>query len=366
MIDFGLSFLDRQFLGVTLQGWFILLAVWATITFVFFLLRKVSLWRLRKISKRTKNVVDDVIYSLLAKTKFYFLLALALYLAVAISPLTERIGLYISRIAFLVLLVQVIQWGNQVITDWIQRYKERKLEEDAAAVTSMQAVGFVARLLLYATIVLVALDNFGIDITAMVAGLGIGGIAVALALQNILGDLFASLSIVLDKPFVVGDFLIVNDYIGTVQQVGLKTTRLRSLSGEQIVFSNSDLLNSRIRNYKRMFERRIVFSFGVVYDTPLEKLEKIPDMVREIIESKDPVRFDRAHFHKYGDFSLDFEVVYHVLVPDYNTYMDIQQSINLELFGRFESERIEFAFPTQTVYVSRAEGNSQTTEEQVG
>ncbi len=360
MVDLEISFLEREFLGVTLEGWLILLALWASITILFVIVRRVVLWRLRKLSERTANVVDDVIYSLVDKTRFYFLLALALYIAVSIAPLTEKIGLYISRVAFVVLLIQVIQWGDQLISDWIRRYKARKLEDDAAAVMSMQAVGFVARLLLYSIVVLVALDNFGINVTAMVAGLGIGGIAVALALQNILGDLFASLSIILDKPFVVGDFLIVNDYLGTVEQVGLKTTRLRSLSGEQIVFSNSDLLNSRIRNYKRMFERRIVFSFGVVYDTPADKLQKIAGMVREIVESQDPVRFDRAHFFKFGDFSLDFEVVYYVLVPDYNTYMDIQQAINLELFRRFKADGIEFAFPTQTIFVSGPGGSARS------
>lgn len=362
MFELSADFLDQRILNVTMQGWLVLIAAWALIALGLMTLRKVLIWRIRKLASRTKNVVDDTVASLLVKTRFYFILALSLYIAVAIAPLTERMGRYISRIAFLVLLIQVIAWGNQLISDWIQRYKERKLEEDAAAVTSMQAVGFLVRLLLYSVVVLVALDNFGIDVTALVAGLGIGGIAVALALQNILGDLFASLSIVLDKPFVVGDFLIVNEYLGTVEQVGLKTTRIRSLSGEQIVFSNNDLLNSRIRNYKRMYERRIVFSFGVVYDTPVEKLERISGLVREIVEAQDEVRFDRAHFHRYGDFSLDFEVVYYVLVPDYNTYMDIQEAINLQLFRRFKEEGIEFAFPTQTIHVSQAGGGDRRPE----
>lgn len=364
MLDIGAEILDQTFLGVTAEAWLILLAIWFGVAAAFFILRKFLIWRMQKLAGMTKNVVDDVATALLEKTRAYFILALSLYIAVSIAPLTETIGRYISRIAFLILLIQVIAWGNQLITDWIRRYKERKLEEDAAAVTTMQAVGFVVRLLLYAAVVLVALDNFGIDVTAFVAGLGIGGVAVALALQNILGDLFASLSIVLDKPFVVGDFLIVNEYLGTVEQVGLKTTRIRSLSGEQIVFSNSDLLNSRIRNYKRMFERRIVFSFGVIYSTPADKLERISEMVREIVEARDEVRFDRAHFKEYGNFSLNFEVVYYVLVPDYNVYMDKQQAINLEIFRRFKAEGIEFAFPTQTIHVSQIDEDGQRAEEQ--
>jgi small-conductance mechanosensitive channel len=195
----------------------------------------------------------------------------------------------------------------------------------------------------------------GIDITALVAGLGVGGIAVALAAQNILGDLFASWSIVLDKPFLVGDFIIIDGYSGTVEHIGLKTTRLRSLTGEQLIFSNSDLLKCRIRNYKRMQERRIVFSFGVLYETPLEKLKEIPGIVKDIITSIENTRFDRAHFASYGNYSLNFEVVYYVLSSDYTVYMDIQQKINLALFEEFQKKDIVFAYPTQTIYVSGAE-----------
>lgn len=196
------------------------------------------------------------------------------------------------------------------------------------------------------------LDNLGVNITGLVAGLGIGGIAVALAVQNILGDLLASLSIVLDKPFVIGDFIVVDSLSGTIEHIGLKTTRIRSLSGEQLIFSNNDLLKTRIRNYKRMSERRIVFSFGIIYQTPTEKLKNVNKIVRDIIEKTENARFDRVHFKEYGDSSLNFEVVYFVIDPDYNIYMDVQESINLEIFRQFGEEGIEFAYPTQTLYVS--------------
>lgn len=353
---FTAEYFEYQFLGVTVGSWLTLVLIWAVATVGLVLLRKLLVWRLEKLARRTTNVVDDVLTSVLQKTYFYFLLAVGLLIATLFVSLTGDVRTVVTRIAFLVLLIQVISWGNHLISDWVQRYKERKLETDAAAVTTMQAVGFVARLVLYTIILLMALDNFGVDVTALIAGLGVGGIAIALALQNILGDLFASLSIVLDKPFVVGDFLIMDQYLGTVEQIGLKTTRLRSLSGEQIVFSNSDLLNSRIRNYKRMFERRIVFTFGVTYGTPKEKLVRIPEIVREIIVSLDDTRFDRAHFKEFGSSSLDFEVVYYVLVPDFNTYMDRQQAINLAIYEQFEQMGLEFAFPTQTVYVEHADG----------
>jgi small-conductance mechanosensitive channel len=208
---------------------------------------------------------------------------------------------------------------------------------------------------LWAVLLLMILDNLGFNITTLVASLGIGGIAVALAVQNILGDIFASLSIAMDKPFVIGDFIIVGEQLGTVEYIGLKTTRIRSLSGEQIVFSNNDLLNSRIRNFKRMYERRVLFGFGVVYQTSHEQLKKIPVMVREIIEGLENTRFDRAHFKEYGDSSLNFEVVYYVRSPDYNVYMDIQQDINLALFEQFTKAGIDFAYPTRTLYIARTD-----------
>jgi small-conductance mechanosensitive channel len=169
----------------------------------------------------------------------------------------------------------------------------------------------------------------------------------------VLGDLFASLSIVLDRPFVIGDFIIVDDMVGTVEYVGLKTTRVKALSGEQLVFSNSDLLSSRIRNFKRMYERRIVFSLGVTYQTPRAELERIPGMIRTAVEQQAHTRFDRSHFKEYGDFSLNFETVYFVLVPEYNVYMDSQQAINFEIHRAFEEAGIEFAYPTQTLFVAR-------------
>jgi small-conductance mechanosensitive channel len=207
---------------------------------------------------------------------------------------------------------------------------------------------------LWAVVALLALDNMGFDITALVAGLGVAGIAVGLAVQNILGDLFASLSIVLDKPFVIGDFIVVDNLPGTVERIGIKTTRVRSLSGEQLVFSNADLLKSRIRNYRRMTERRVVFSVGVTYETGEEKLGTIPGILRGIVEAQGNVRFDRAHFQSFGDSALVFEVVYYILTPDYSRYMDIQQEINFAIHRRFTAEGISFAYPTRTLWLRNA------------
>ena len=253
------------------------------------------------------------------------------------------------------LLLQAGVWGSRLISEWVSHYVKRRAAEDAAGATALGMLGAPARLAVWSVVVLVALDNVGIDVTALIAGLGIGGVAIALATQNILGDLFGSLSIILDRPFVIGDFIIVGDQMGTVERIGLKTTRVRALSGELVIFSNADLLQSRVRNYKQMFERRIVFGLGVVYQTPADTIEAIPGMVREIIEAQPNARFDRGHFKAFGDFSLNFEFVYYVKVPDYAAFADTQQAINMAILRRFEADGIEFAYPTQTLIVERGE-----------
>jgi len=232
----------------------------------------------------------------------------------------------------------------------VARTRRQRLAEDAASVTLIALLAFIAKAVLGAVVLLLILDNVGVNVTALVAGLGVGGIAVALALQNILGDLLASLSIVLDKPFVLGDTINIGDLTGTVENVGLKTTHLRGAGGEQIVISNSDLLKSRIRNFKRMAERQVTLTFGVVYGTPAAALAAIPGLVREIVEAQEQVRFGRAHLKRLAEWSLEFEVAYAVLSPDYTLYMDRQQAINLALLRRLEDAGIALAFPTRTVH----------------
>ena len=346
----------REWLGLDATEWLIGLVVWVGITFALYSVHRLLAWRLSAFAARTDTFVDDLIAEAFKRTRLYFLIALSLYLTALALPVpesAERVVHWIGRIAFLAFLLQMIRWGSSLISLWVEHYRERKLEKDAGAVTMAQAGGFLGRLALWIIVVLLALDNFGIEVTALVASLGIGGIAVALAVQSIFADLIASLAIVFDKPFVVGDFLIVGDFLGTVEHVGLKTTRLRSLSGEQLIFSNSDLVSSRVRNYKRMHERRIVFTLGIVYQTPYEQLARIPALLREMVEAQEGVRFDRAHFKGYGDFALQFEIVYYVLSPDYTRYMDVQQAINLAIYQRFEEEGIRFAYPTQSLYLEK-------------
>lgn len=351
-----MNLFERTFYGNPLYDWLAAAAIGIMLALSFHVAQRVMLRRLASMSRRTETRIDDFIVDILDHTRFLFLLVIAFYFGSQYLELPPKTARLIAHIAIVILLVQVALWGNRGIALWLGDYLKRHRDTDAAGATTMSVLGFIARVALWSVLLLMILDNLGFNITALVASLGIGGVAVALAVQNILGDIFASLSIAMDKPFAIGDFIIVDDAMGSVEYIGLKTTRLRSLSGEQIVFSNNDLLKSRIRNYKRMYERRVVFGFGVTYQTPLSKLEAIPPKVKEIVTAQQKTRFDRAHFKEYGDSSLNFEVVYFVQDPDFNLYMDIQQAINLALMRYFDQERIDFAYPTRTLYLQRETG----------
>lgn len=284
-------------------------------------------------------------------TRLWLLAPLALYAGAATLELPARLERLLENLALVALVVQFALWATRLLSRWLAMRAEAARGTDPEAATTVTLLGFIGRVAVWALALLLALDQLGFNVTALVAGLGIGGIAVALAVQNILGDLFASAAIVLDKPFQVGDFIIVGDKLGTVEKVGLKTTRVKSLWGEQLVFANAQLLNAQIRNYKRMQERRIAFAIGVTYETPLDKLRAIPGWLKAIVAAQPDVRFDRAHFKEYADFALVFEIVYYVLSPDYNLYMDRQQAINLAIYEKFASEGVQFAYPTRTLYL---------------
>lgn len=349
-----LEWAQYEILGNSLLIWALGAAIFFVVWLVLIILRRVVSRKLGNLADRKNIVALHVADEVVGATKQWFLFLIAAFVGSRFWELSPSVDSVFVKGAVIALVVQVGLWTVNALLTLIQSKREAELEENRGAVAAMDVLSFVARVVIWTMVLLLILDNLGINITALVAGLGVGGIAVALAAQNILGDLFASLSIILDKPFVVGDFLIIGEHLGNVEKVGIKTTRLRSLSGEQLVFSNNDLLNSRIRNYGRMFERRVLFTIGVTYQTSAEKLKKIPTIIREIIESQDDVRFDRAHFQKYGDFALIFESVYYVLSPDYNYYMDIQHAINVQIFEAFEKQNIDFAYPTQTLYVNKS------------
>jgi small-conductance mechanosensitive channel len=360
-----MNWLEVEYLGNSLRLWMVSAAIVGAAWFGLTLARALLVRRLSKIAARSEGTLDDIVVALIRAVRSVSIAAIAIYLGSRVIVLPAQAGDLIRIALTLALAYQAVCWGSVLIDTWLERNLAPAPPAGLAARGAKLAFGygavkFVARVLLWGLVALVALDNLGIQVTTLVAGLGVGGIAVALAVQNILGDVFNSLSIVLDKPFEVGDFIIVGDLLGTVENIGVKTTRLRSLGGEQLVFSNSDLVSSRVRNYKRMYERRVVFQFGVTYQTPPDLLERIPAMVREIVTSFDDTRFDRAHFASYGDSALTYEVVFYVLSPDYNRYMDRQQAINLEIMRAFAAQGIEFAYPTQTLFVQHAGEERET------
>lgn len=347
----SMTLLDKTYLGNSVHTWFIALCVLIASFSALIIARKILLKYLKALANRTHTQIDDMLLAVLSRTKYFFLLIISVYISLLFLVLPPDILKIWNRIFFMVVVIQIFIWISRGLNFVISLNVKKRMADDAAVATTISVLGFISKFLLWSIALLLILDNLGFNITSLVAGLGIGGVAVALAVQNILGDLFASLSIVIDKPFVVGDFIVIDQLKGTVEHVGLKTTRLRSLSGEQLIFSNNDLLKSRIQNFKRMTERRVVFGFGVTYQTPQDKLPLINGIVREIIEKQEHVKFDRVHFKEFGNSALNFEVVYIVKDQDYNLYMNIQQAINLEMFRRFQEEKIEFAYPTQTLFV---------------
>ena len=342
-------FLEWQFYHNSVQAWLIAGIVFVVIGASLLIVRTLLARRLGKIAERTATSADDAVVDLLRRTRYFFIFTAAVAGATLFLELPKRaldVGRVLGTIA---LILQIAIWGNGLITFWFKHYAEQKAESDISSRTTIAAFSFVARGILWIMLALVALNRLGYDVTALITGLGVGGIALALAVQNILGDLFGALAIVVDKPFVVGDTISVDTLTGTVEHIGLKTTRLRSVNGEQLIFSNADLLKSRIRNFKRMQERRVLFLLGVTYDTPPDVIARIPTMIREAIEAQSPVRFDRSHFSAYGDSALTFETVYFVLTADFLTYMNIHQAVNLTLLRQFAAEGIQFAYPTRTV-----------------
>src|SRR5688572_15531385 len=348
------NILEWRFYHNPIEAWIAAGAAFVVVGATLFLIRTLLARHLAKVAERTATTADDAVVDLFRRTRIFFIIATAIAAGMLFLDLPERarnIGRVLGTIA---LILQIAIWGNGLITFWFRNYAERKAESDLSSRTTIAAFSFVARAILWIMLSLVALNRLGFDVTALITGLGVGGIAIALAVQNVLGDLFGALAIVLDKPFVVGDTISVDTMTGTVEHVGLKTTRLRSVNGEQLIFSNADLLKSRIRNFKRMEERRVLFQIGVTYDTPPETVARIPTLLREAVESQKQVRFDRSHFTMYADSALTFETVYFMTTADYAVYADTHQTVLLTIYRRFAAEKIEFAYPTRTVVVKPA------------
>lgn len=344
---------DTQLLGISIANWLLALGV-MVVSFVIaragigFLLRKVQI-----LARRPNAHVSHIAVEVLSSTSNTLLLLASILIGVGVLDLPERWLGRVSSLWFVVAALQVGLWANRAIALTLLHYFARHSHRDIHQKSALATLSlWGAKVFLWAVVLLAMLSNLGVNITAFVASLGVGGIAVALAVQNILGDLFASLSIAVDKPFEVGDFIVVGSLAGTVEHVGLKTTRIRSLSGEQIVMANAQMISITIQNYKRLQERRIVFEFALPHECSLEQVKQVPAIVERIIRAQEKTRFDRSHFRGFGESALEFETVYIVLDPSYNVYMDIQQAINLGMMEAFANIGVRFATPARTVHVA--------------
>lgn len=326
------------------------LAIFIFFNILFKVFSKIVVSRLKKISQRTKTDLDDFIIHIVENIKPPFYLFISLYIAANFLILSEIVRKILLGLFLIVIVIQTILALQKIIDFAVDKKIFKPGEDNKDKKTAVKWAVQTIKITLWVLGSLIVLSNFGIEVTSLVAGLGIGGIAVALALQNILGDVFASFSIFVDKPFKSGDFIIVGADKGEVAKIGIKSTRLKTLEGQELIISNKELTESRINNYGKMEKRRTSFSLGIVYQTPITKVKKVPQFVEDIVKSVPKTQFIRAHFKSYGDFSLNFEFVYYVLDSDYTKYMDIQQEINLKILDLFQKENIEFAYPTQLIY----------------
>jgi len=344
------TFLENSLWQYTLSTFALVVSVGALVIFQSIVLR-----RLKKLAEKTKTGVDDTAIGVVSSIRPPLYFIIALYIGYSFLTFNEFADKIVNFLFFAVLAFEMIRSFGR-LGDYFIKVQTEKLdsEEEKKHVNGVMKIlkNFILLGLALLAIILI-LSNYGVNVGSVIAGLGIGGLAIALAVQNILSDIFSSFSIFIDKPFQIGDFIVVGTDMGNVQKIGLKTTRLKTLQGEELIISNKELTTVRVQNYKRMERRRVVFNLGVIYGTDHKKLENIPSLIESIVGGKTSVTFDRCHFKSYGDFSLNFEVVYFVESAEYNDYMDVNQEINLDIYKAFEKEGIVFAFPTQTVYVKK-------------
>lgn len=346
--------MDEMYWGNTVRAYLIaaggILACWIIIRLV----KRVLLLRIRAFTARTGNHFDDIIFSVVEKfvlPYIYFFINFAIISQLTLHPRVSKV----LDIAFLLVTIFfVVRLINHVIQLAVNGIMRRRHESEER-IRQLNGVLNVFKIITWMVGLIFLLDNLGYDVTAIIAGLGVGGIAIALAAQTILGDLFSYFTIFFDRPFEIGDSIMVGSVSGTIEHIGIKTTRVRSLSGEQLVIANSELTKSTIHNFKRQQQRRVSFKLGVVYKTKKEYLGQIPELIKTIIEAEQDAKFDRAHLQSFGDFSINYEVVYLMMVSDYNVFMDTHQRILLKIHAAFEDRGIEFAYPTQTVFLEKGE-----------
>ena len=348
------EFLSREFFNNSLQDWLIAVGAMILIYIGLLILRHILNSKVRKWVDKTKGNVDNFVLDLVSNTKNWFLLLVSIAIGIIFLNMLPEWNQKIRIVLVIGFTLQISSWAVATVSYFIN--SKMKEEKNSSKVTIYNTVGIVARILVWVFAGLIILDSFpNVDISSLVAGLGIGGIAIGFAVQSILEDLFASVSITVDQPFVLGDFIVVGDISGTVEKIGMKTTRIRSLSGEQIVIGNAAITSDKIQNYQKLQERRVTITVGVTYETPIEKLRMIPKIIEGIAKEQKNVRFDRVHLDEMADFSINYLLVYYALTADYNEHMDIKEAINFGILEKFGEQSIEIAYPTQMLYVSKNE-----------
>lgn len=344
--------LSTNFFGNTGEDYLAALVIFLGLSLAFFIFQKLIIARIRKVVDETKNDVDDFLLRLIEHIKPPFYLFVAVFIAIQrlrLDPFVEKMAF---AIFIIIIVIQAILTLQKVI-DYIVKKKIKANTEEKDTQTMVRLLGQVVKITLWVFGGLLILSNLGVNINSLIAGLGIGGVAIALAFQSVLGDVFASFSIFIDKPFKIGDFIKTKKDSGTVLKIGIKSSRLRSLAGNELVIPNKELTDARIHNFKEMKERRIASTIGVTYDTDIEKLKKIPEMIKIILEKDSDIRADRITFKEFGDSSLNFEIIYFIKTSNFKTYMNSRQKFNLALIEKFREEGIEFAYPTQTIFLNK-------------
>jgi len=346
------NILNQLYLNNTVYDYLISLTLFIVAVILLKIVRVVFIKRIKALAEKTATTIDDFLVDAVSRKLIPILYFAAFYLSIQRLVLGESVAVWVKTIVMIIITVISVHFLVMLVKYGVESFWKKKSEEPGQAEVP-RAILTIVRIILWTIAFVIILDNMGVKITALITGLGIGGIAIALAAQAVLVDLFSYFTIFFDRPFQIGDFIVVGEYMGTVEHIGIKTSRIRSLGGEELVFSNTDLTNSRLKNYKRMQKRRVVFQIGVTYDTTLANIKEIPSIIKKIINSIADTEFDRAHFFSYGDFSLNYEIVFYVINNDYTKYMDIREKINISIMEEFEKRAIEFAFPTQTLHIEK-------------
>jgi len=349
-----ISLLNVRIFNNTIFDYVLMVLAFFIVLIVLRVVRRVIIGRLKKLTKKSKTNIDDYIMQAIYDIGWPAYVLLSLLISFRFISVPDVADL----VLFLVTTIVVTFYATKALSHFISLVSTRLLKskderEEEVDTTVIDVLRKIVVVLIWILVFLFILSGFGVNITSAIVGLGAGGIIIGFALQNVMSDLFASFSIFFDKPFKKGDFIIIGNDMGTVEKIGIQTTRIKTLQGQELIVSNRELTSTRVNNYKRMQKRRVAFNFGVTYNTPSKELEKINGIVKEIIDKTKHAELNRVHFKSFGDFSLNFEVVYYVDTNDYNLYMDVQQAINFELKKRLEKLGIEFAFPTQTIHISK-------------